>query len=234
MPAELMAPQQESPSQNPVSWAIANNVSPEQMLQYYQLDREIKADAARNAFNEAFAQFKAEAVTILKNTKVASGPLSGTMYANLYDVVAAVIPALAKHGLSHSWKLSKDEKDWMEVTCFIRHPQGHSDSVSMGAAPDSGPGRNAIQARGSAKTYLERYTLLAATGMAAGGMDDDGNAAGAFLANVVSSINSETDPDKVVSLSRVAYKTAKDNNDTATCAAIVSAKDARIKELVGE
>jgi hypothetical protein len=45
----------------------------------------------------------------------------------------------------------------------------------MGAAPDTGPGRNAIQARGSAKSYLERYTLLAATGTAASDMDNDGN-----------------------------------------------------------
>jgi hypothetical protein len=48
----------------------------------------------------------------------------------------------------------------------------------MGAAPDTGPGRNAIQARGSAKSYLERYTLLAATGTAAADQDNDGNGAG--------------------------------------------------------
>jgi hypothetical protein len=84
---------------------------------------------------------------------------------------------MSRHGLTHSWKLTKDDAVWMEVTCTIKHSLGHSESVSMGAAPDTGPGRNAIQARGSAKSYLERYTLLAATGMAAG-TDDDGNGAG--------------------------------------------------------
>ena len=103
------------------------------------------------------------------------GPLKNKKYADLFDVVKAITPALSKHGLSHSWKLTKDEKDWMEITCFIRHNLGHSESVSMGAAPDAGPGRNAIQARGSAKSYLERYTLLAATGMAASDEDNDGN-----------------------------------------------------------
>jgi hypothetical protein len=234
MSTELVQQSAEAP-QNPVAWAIANNVSPEQMLQYYQLDREMKADAARNAFNEAFAAFKAESVSVVKNITVTDGPLKGKKYADLFGVVSAVTPVLAKHGLSHSWKLTRDEKEWMEVTCIIRHSLGHSESVSMGAAPDTGPGRNAIQARGSAKSYLERYTLLGATGHAASGQDDDGNAAGRnFLATVVASMKAETDPDKVVSLSRVAYKTAKDNKDTDTCAVIITAKDARLKELVGE
>lgn len=44
----------------------------------------------------------------------------------------------------------------------------------MGGAPDTGPGRNAIQARGSAKSYLERYTLTAILGLSAQDSDDDG------------------------------------------------------------
>ena len=45
----------------------------------------------------------------------------------------------------------------------------------MGGAPDTGPGRNAIQARGSSKTYLERYTATAILGLAAQDADKDGN-----------------------------------------------------------
>ena len=48
----------------------------------------------------------------------------------------------------------------------------------MGGAPDTGPGRNAIQARGSSKTYLERYTATAILGLAAQDADKDGNDAG--------------------------------------------------------
>ena len=224
-----------APTQTPVAWAIAHNVPAEQMLAYYQLDREMRADEARNAYNRAFADFKAESVAVVKNVKVADGPLKGKAYADLFGVVSAVIPALAKHGLSHSWKLSKDDKEWMEVTCTIRHALGHSESVSMGAAPDIGPGRNAIQARGSAKTYLERYTLLAACGLTAQGEDDDGNAAGrSFLAETIAKMQATNDPDEVLAISRGAYKTAKDNKDTATCTAIVAAKDRRLAELVGD
>lgn len=226
--------------QNPVAWAIANNVSPEQMLQYYQLDREMKADAARNAFNQAFASFKAEAVSVVKNVKVTAGPLVGQRYADLFGVVSAVIPALAKHGLSHSWRLSKDERDWIEVSCTIRHSQGHSEVVAMGAAPDTGPGRNAIQARGSAKSYLERYTLLAATGLAAQGEDDDANKAGSLPGGTMSEPdlvswldaleNAPTEPE-LKKMFNSAFPEAQKAGDKSAMAALIKARDKRKAEL---
>lgn len=146
----------------------------DQLAQFMAIKREWEADEARKAFNAAFAAFKGEAVKIVKSTQITDGPLKGKFHANLFDVVAATAGPLAKHGLSLSWKLTKDEPAWMEVTCTLRHAAGHAESVSMGAAPDSGPGRNAIQARGSAKSYLERYTATGILGLAASDADDDG------------------------------------------------------------
>lgn len=134
-----------------------------------------EANEARKAYNVAFAAFKAEAVRILKNQKVTDGPLKNKSYAELHSVVDAVTPALSRHGLSASWRLTKDEKDWIEVTCKLEHTGGHSESVSMGGPPDAGGAKNAIQARASSVTYLSRYTLKAITGVAEGGEDDDGN-----------------------------------------------------------
>lgn len=136
-------------------------------------DRYDKSEAIK-AYNVAFAAFKAEAVVLIRNKLIADGPLKGKKHAELSDAVNAATPALSKHGLSATWKLSKDEKDWMEVTCTVRHAAGHSESVAMGGAPDTGPGRNAMQARGSSKTYLERYTMTAILGLAAQDADDDG------------------------------------------------------------
>ena len=50
---------------------------------------------------------------------------------------------------------------------------GHSESTTLEAAADQSGGKNAIQAIGSTVTYLERYTLLALTGLATH-EDDDG------------------------------------------------------------
>jgi hypothetical protein len=133
-----------------------------------------EAKEAKRAYDAAFAAFKAEAITILKGRKVTDGPLKGKSYAELHDIVNAVTPALSKHGLSSSWKLTIDEKDWMQVTCYLRHVNGHEESVSMGGPPDAGGAKNAIQARASTKTYLERYTLKAITGLSEQDDDDDG------------------------------------------------------------
>ncbi len=44
----------------------------------------------------------------------------------------------------------------------------------MGGPPDAGGAKNAIQARASTKTYLERYTLKAICGLSEQDDDDDG------------------------------------------------------------
>ena len=141
-----------------------------------KMKERLDAQSARKEFNAAFSAFKSSAVEIIKNTLVKDGPLKGKKHANLFDVVNAVTPKLSAHDLSIRWNLSKDEKDWLEVTCILSHVAGHSESVSMGAGPDTGPGRNAIQARGSTKTYLERYTATAILGLASKDQDDDGRA----------------------------------------------------------
>lgn len=175
--SRAVAVQPMSPMQM-LAHAVQQGVPIETIRELRLLQKEWEADEARRQFNEAFAAFKAEAIVIVKNTLIADGPLKGKKHANLFDVVSAVTPKLSAHGLAISWKLTKDDKDWMEVTCTLRHSAGHFETVSMGAGPDTGPGRNAIQARCSAKTYLERYTATAILGLAAQDADDDGNAAG--------------------------------------------------------
>lgn len=167
--------------QNPMAMlarAVAQGWEPERLKQLMDLQERYEANAARQAYNEAFAAFKSEAVKVIKNRTVSAGPLNGQKYAELFSVVNAVTPALSKHGLSASWKITKDEKDWLEVTCTLKHAKGHSESVSMGGPPDAGGAKSAIQARASTVSYLERYTLKAVCGVAEEGDDKDGAGTG--------------------------------------------------------
>jgi hypothetical protein len=159
-----------------IQLALQQGASVEVLRDLFKLKQEVDADEARKAYDMAFAAFKAESIRIVKNIEVTAGPLNGKKYADLLAVVDALTAKLSAHGLSSSWKISKDELQWIEVTCTIRHERGHSEAVSMGGPPDVGGAKNAIQARASTVTYLQRYTLLAATGMAAGGTDTDGRA----------------------------------------------------------
>lgn len=162
---------------NPMSMlavAVQRGMDPETIARLLALQKEWEANEARKAYNIAFAAFKSEAIVIIRNKPVIDGPLKGKSYAELFAFVDAVTPPLSKHGLSHSWKLTKDEKDWIEVTCTLKHSLGHFETVSMGGPPDIGGAKNAIQARASSVTYLEKYTLKAICGVAEKGDDNDG------------------------------------------------------------
>lgn len=179
-PSQAIAVQQPSPLavNSPAGMmmaAMAQGASLEQVEKMMDLQERWERRESEKAYNVAFADFKAEAVRILKARTVTDGPLKGKSYAELHNVVDAVTPALSRHGLSASWKLTKDEKDWLEVTCTLKHTSGHAETVSMGGPPDSGGAKNALQARASTKSYLERYTLKAVCGVAEGGDDTDGN-----------------------------------------------------------
>ena len=159
--------------------AVQQGADLDKLERLMALQERWEATEARKAYDTAFAAFKADAVRIVKNRLVTAGPLSGKSYAELFSVVNAVTPALSRHGLSSSWKITKDEPQWLEVTCTIKHVAGHTESVSMGGPPDVGGAKNAIQARASTVSYLERYTLKAITGLSEQDDDDNGGQAGA-------------------------------------------------------
>lgn len=137
-----------------------------------------EAAEARKAFVTALAQFKAAPPTITKNKHVSfttrDGDLTEYYHATLDQVCSAVAPALSRHGLSHRWDI-KQEAGLISVTCVLTHIDGHSERVMLQAGADGSGKKNAIQQIASTVSYLERYTLLAATGLATEGQDDDGD-----------------------------------------------------------
>lgn len=155
--------------------AIERGLSAETIDKMMGLAERWEANQARKAFNEAFSAFKSEAVTVARNRGITDGPLKGRKYAELVSFVEAATPALSRHGLSASWNVTRDEKDWIEVTCIIEHILGGNKRVSLGGPPDVGGAKNLLQARISTVTYLERATFKAATGLAEQGDDKDGS-----------------------------------------------------------
>lgn len=156
---------------------VSNGGDMTQLERLFSLNLEWEKNEARKAYVAAMAAFKAEPMEILKRKLVSfttrDGDTTSYTHAELSDVTDAVVPAMGKHGLSHRWDIAQAGGS-ITVTCTITHALGHSESVSMTAAPDASGKKNAIQQVASANSYLQRYTLLAATGMATKGMDDDG------------------------------------------------------------
>ena len=129
-------------------------------------------EEARKAFVVALNKFKADPPTLTKNKQV---KFDRTEYrhATLDQVSLVIGRALAAVGISHRWDVHQDP-GVIKVACVLTHDQGHSERVEMAAGADSSGSKNGIQAIGSTVTYLQRYTLLSATGMAVKGQDDDG------------------------------------------------------------
>lgn len=162
--------------------AVQRGDNIEVLTKLMDLKDRFDAKMALEAFNAAFAAFKAENVQVLRNKIISDGPLKGKKHAELSDVCEAATEAMSKHGLSTSWRVVQDDRDWIKIACKVRHAAGHSEETEFGGPIDTGPGRNAIQARKSSCTYLERITMLLALGLAEYDADDDG-AAGAQTAN---------------------------------------------------
>lgn len=135
------------------------------------------ANEARKAFVCAMTSFKAEPVDIFKRKAVGyatnDGGFVGYKHAELSDVTDAIGPAMARHQLSFRWDIHQGQGT-ITVDCIVTHVLGHSEKVTMSGQPDNSGKKNAIQQSASTVTYLQRYTLLAATGMSTKGEDDDG------------------------------------------------------------
>jgi hypothetical protein len=152
--------------------AISQGADLDRLERLMALQERWEATEARKAFTVAMTAFKAEPLEIFKKKEVAFLDVR-YKHAELSDVTDVVVPAMSRHQLSHRWAVRQDG-DRITVDCVVTHIAGHSETVTMEAKPDTSGKKNPIQAIASTVQYLQRYTLLAATGMSTKGQDDDG------------------------------------------------------------
>jgi hypothetical protein len=148
-----------------------------QLPKMLEIQERWDAMQAKKAYTKAMAGFKADPPYIFKDKTVtfetkAAGKASYS-HASLGNITHIINESLAAHGLSAGWKTDQDS-GVIKVTCTITHELGHSESSTLMASPDNSGAKNSIQAVGSTITYLERYSLLALTGLATHDQDDDG------------------------------------------------------------
>ena len=131
---------------------------------------------AKQAFDNAIALAKGEIGPIVKNREVDFSTSKGRTnyrYEDFAAVASAVDPVLARHGLSYRFR-SEQQGQRLKVTCRVSHADGYGEETTLEATNDESGNKNAIQAVGSAATYLQRYTLKLALGLAASNDNDSG------------------------------------------------------------
>lgn len=135
---------------------------------------EEKPNAPAITFTGDIAPFAKAFVAAQKATeavkKAASNPHFKSKYADLSEVVEAVVPALNANGIGVIQSPSFDG-DLVGVTTVLIHESGAMAQSTLHLRPMKGD----AQQCGSAITYARRYALLAMTGAAP--EDDDANAA---------------------------------------------------------
>ena len=158
--------------------AVTSGASIETLERLMALQERWEAGHAKKAFDAALAAAKGEIPTISKNREVGYDHKNGAgntsyRHEDLAEIARTVDPILAKFGLSYRFRTTSEVNQPIIVTCILSHRDGHSEENTLMAGKDESGKKNSIQAIGSTITYLQRYTLKAALGLAASN-DDDG------------------------------------------------------------
>lgn len=151
--------------------AISGGASADTLEKLMALQERWEAAQAKKAFDSAMATVKSKLPTIIKTKKVTGGGGYGFKHETLTGIARQIDPILAEHGLSYRFRTASDATT-VTVICVMSHQLGHSEETSLTGPHDKSGGKNSIQAVGSAVTYLERYSLKAALGLAAADDDD--------------------------------------------------------------
>jgi hypothetical protein len=159
-----------------VRYAMDTNADLDRLEKLMAMQIQWEEREARKAFVSDMALFKMNPPEIVKDSHVqfdTGRGITSYWHASIGNVVEKIVAGLAEHGFSHRWIPERCEGGIVKITCVITHRLGHSESTTLEAGLDQSGGKNNIQAMISTKTYLERHTLLAATGLATKDQGDD-------------------------------------------------------------
>lgn len=149
-------------------------VDVQKMEALLRMQEKLVANQARADFNAAMARLQPRLPRVRKNGTVAYKGGAAFRYAKWEDIDAAIRDLLNDEGFSLSFNTTA-EPGGIVVTGTLRHSSGHAETSSIGPLPpDTGGGKNAVQAVGSTTSYGKRYTATNLLNLTFEGEDDDG------------------------------------------------------------
>ncbi len=226
--------------------AVLQGADLERLTKLMDLQERWEKNQARKAFVAAINAFKHNPPEIVKNATAefrtkpkngGEGQLVTWDYASLDHICDAVIGALSDHGISHDWSFEQPSAQLIRVTCVLTHELGHERRTTLQGPPDYSGEKSEIHAVYSTVTHLERYTLLAAVGLAAaepeaaaGQVPQESSAGNRVRENCALMANAES-RDQLQAIFQAAYAEASAANDRKAQLAYINAKDERRRQL---
>ena len=159
-----------------ISQAIANNTPVETMERLLAMRKELKQEAAREAYFRDLAQFQRVCPIIVKSAQ-ATGKNNVKTYkwAPLDVIVIQVREPLADHGFSYTINTEGTKDEPYAVVTGI-HLEGHTEQSTFPIVPIQGTSiMNEIQVWAASQMYAKRYAFCNLWGIMTGDRDDDGN-----------------------------------------------------------
>ena len=172
--AQLAMANSTEPTMHLIQLAIDKNADMDKLEKLMELHLIHEEREAKKAYHKAMADFKTSPPEIIKDKTVSHSGMS-YKHASLGNITESINSELTKYGLSASWDIKQGNDNLIKVICIITHELGHSESCEMIAPPDDSGKKNKIQQIASTVSYLQRYTLLAVTGLASNESDNDGH-----------------------------------------------------------
>ena len=164
--------------------AMARGASLEQVEKMMDLQERWEKREAEKAFRDDFAAFRGENVIIPKTKFVDRGRGGSFDQAEYDQVCGRLSPALSRHGFGfrHNQRFGtrrmmtegvESDIGWVWVTCYLEHRKGHAETLELEGPPGELSVNTPTQNMQTTASYLKRQSLLAITGTATGGEDDE-------------------------------------------------------------
>jgi len=163
----------------------ADNHQLELMREKRRMDEEDRKGAALLAFRRDFAAFRGANVIVPKNKHVNRGKAGSFDQAEFDTICRMLSPALSANRFSfrHDQKFGIKEfptaddpanrVGWVWVTCYMEHSDGHTETLDLEGPTGDQSANTPVQNMQLTASYLKRQSLLAITGTATGGEDDE-------------------------------------------------------------
>jgi hypothetical protein len=163
-----------------IQTALEKGAGVDMLERLVALAKDVRAVSAREAWNEAMADFQKRCPSIMKTRRAEIPTRSGGKftysYAPLDEILSTVQPIMGELGLSIAWRGQTLSPSAVTIDCRVSHKLGHFEDSGPVTIPVVQDGRmNPGQAVGSALTYAKRYSALGILGIAP--EDDDDMAA---------------------------------------------------------
>lgn len=158
-----------------IQQAVSGNSPVETIEKLLAMRKELKAEWAKEQFDEAMAKFQAEC-PVIKKKKAGGKTKSGGVayyYAPIESIVEQTKDLIAKNGLSYAIKI-ETQPDKVKAICIVKHKAGHSEQSEMEAPLTTKTEiMSQPQVFAATATFVKRYAFCNAFGIMTGEDDTD-------------------------------------------------------------